>query len=194
MRVDPEAYRRLDLRAHALLADAPLHDVWAVDLPGGEARTLLDLRAALGERGGVTGASPAVRLLSRLRGALGRRLGWDREAGRAPARSYLDRLSDADREASRIAPGTREGPFRVLYVTPHESVSEVRNATVHAFSVFALAPRPGVGQRLYLAVHVRPVGRITAWYMRLIDPFRRLVVYPALLRHIRAAWTRDGDG
>jgi len=192
VRVGAEAYRGLDLRAHALLADAPLHDVWAVDLPGGETRTLLDLRDALGERG-AAGASPAVRLLFRLRGALGSWLGWDREPVGAPAGSYLGRLSDADREASRVVPGTREGPFRVLYVTPRESVSEVRNATVHAFSVFALAPRPGVGQRLYLAVHVRPVGRITAWYMRLIDPFRHLVVYSALLRHIRAAWTRSGD-
>jgi hypothetical protein len=36
------------------------------------------------------------------------------------------------------------------------------------------------------------VGRITAWYMRLIDPFRRVVIYPAVLRHIRAVWSRGG--
>ena len=34
MRIDPAEYWRLDLRAHALLAGAPLHDVWAVDLGG----------------------------------------------------------------------------------------------------------------------------------------------------------------
>jgi hypothetical protein len=29
--------------------------------------------------------------------------------------------------------------------------------------------------------------------MRLIDPFRRLIVYPAVLRHIRAEWARRDD-
>ena len=35
MRVAPEVYRRLPLEVHALLADVPLQDVSAVDLPGG---------------------------------------------------------------------------------------------------------------------------------------------------------------
>lgn len=36
----------------------------------------------------------------------------------------------------------------------------------------------------------RSVGCITAPYMRLIDPFRRFIVYPALLRAVHAAWMR----
>ncbi len=35
---------------------------------------------------------------------------------------------------------------------------------------------------------------MTAPYMRLIDPFRRFIVYPALLRSIRTAWMRDFAG
>ena len=58
------------------------------------------------------------------------------------------------------------------------------SATVHAFLVLAFVERPE-GQRLYWAVYVRPVGRFTRWYMALIDPFRRLIVYPALLRQLR---------
>jgi hypothetical protein len=76
-------------------------------------------------------------------------------------------------------------------VSPREAISEIENATVHAFSVFALLERSH-GYRLYWGIYVRPVGRITAWYMRLIDPFRRVIIYPALLRYIRAAWSR-GD-
>lgn len=189
MRVPVEEYAALDLRAQALLADAPLHDVWAVDLPGGgPGRTILDLRAVM-EGARVTSANGAVRLLFGLRARLGRAFGWDREPAQAPAESYLHRLTAADREGSLVPPGTREGAFRVLYASPREAVSEIHNATVHAFSVFALREQAS-GYRLYWAVHVRPVGRITAWYMRLIDPFRRGVIYPAVLRRVRDAWER----
>jgi hypothetical protein len=35
---------------------------------------------------------------------------------------------------------------------------------------------------------VRSVGRLTPVYLALIDPFRKLIVYPSLLRRIRASW------
>jgi hypothetical protein len=185
--VDAEEYQRLDLRAHALLAGVPVHDVWAVDLPRhGPARTVVDLRELLSKRG-LLGTNAAVRLLFGMRAALGRALGWDREPPDGFAESFQHRLTAVDRESSLVAPGTREGPFRVLFVSPQEAISEIRNATVHAFSVFALVDR-GSSYRLYWAIHVLPVGRITGWYMALIDPFRRAVVYPSVLRHIRAAW------
>ena len=185
----PGIEKDVDLRAQSLLADVPLHDVWAVELPGGGAgRTLIDLRTLLSVEN-LTAANAAVRFLFGLRAWLGRAFGWDREPSRAPRESFLSRLSAADREASVVPPGTPEGPFRVLFVSPRESISEIRNATVHAFSVFAWVERSS-GYRLYWAVYVRPVGRITGWYMRLIDPFRRVIVYPAVLRSIRAAWTR----
>jgi len=37
---------------------------------------------------------------------------------------------------------------------------------------------------------VRSVSRFTPIYMALIDPFRKLIVYPSLLRGIRAKWNR----
>ncbi len=76
-------------------------------------------------------------------------------------------------------------------MSPREAISEIRNSTVHGFSVFALLERSS-DYRLYWAIYVRPVGRITTWYMRLIDPFRRVIIYPAVLRHIRAVWSRSG--
>ena len=91
-----------------------------------------------------------------------------------------------------MAPGTPEGPFQVLFVSKREMISEIQNSTVHAFSVFALLEHAS-GYRLFWAIYVRPRGRITWWYMRLIDPFRRVIIYPAILRSIRAAWRRDVD-
>jgi hypothetical protein len=191
VRVTAEEYRRIDLRAHSLLSGVPLHDVWAVDLPGrGPGRTLVDLRALLAEQD-LPEIHPLVSLLFGLRARLGRLLGWDRASHRVSEESFLHGLSTTDHESSLVPPGTREGPFRVLYVFPREALSEVRNSTVHAFSVFALLERQ-TGYRLYWAIYVRPVGRITTWYMCLIDPFRRAIIYPLVLRHIRKVWSR-GD-
>lgn len=187
MRVAAEEYERLELRAHSLLADVPLHDVWVTELPGGGGgRNILDLRAFLSVEN-LTAANVAVRFLFGLRARLGRVLGWDREPPEASRESYLLRLSAEDRERSLVAAGTPEGPFLVLYVSPREAISEIQNATVHGFSVFALTENPS-GYRLYWGIYVRPVGRISAWYMRLIDPFRRFIIYPAILRRVRVLW------
>jgi hypothetical protein len=189
VRATPEEYERINLRAHTLLADVPLHDLWRVELPGGgPGRTIVDIRALLSMES-ITAANGAVRLLFGLRAWLGQLFGWDREPPEAPRESFLQRLSAADRESSLVAAGTPEGPFRVLFVSPQEAISEIQNATVHGFSVFALVERTS-DYLLYWAIYVRPVGRITSYYMRLIDPFRRAIIYPAALRHIRAIWAR----
>ena len=67
-------------------------------------------------------------------------------------------------------------------------MSEIRNATVHAFSCMALVPLAS-GYRLYWAIYVKPVSRLTPLYMVLIEPFRRFIVYPAILRRLRTRWT-----
>jgi hypothetical protein len=186
VKIERVEYAELPLRAHELLEGAPLHDVWAVDLPGGgPGRTVLDLQTvAPMER--LARGSRAVRFLFDLRGWLGRIFGWDRDAGSA-AQSFVTRLTEADRRASLVPPGTMQGIQRVLFVSETEAISEIRNATVHGVVVVALLPR-GDGYRAIWAIYVQPVGRITAWYMRLIDPFRRLLIYPTLLRRMRALW------
>ncbi len=113
--------------------------------------------------------------------------GWDaRETDRAD-RSYLHHLTPALRARSRVEPGTPDGPFRVLYVLDRESLAELQNATVHAFLSAALVPTPG-GYRLYWAVYVKPVSWLTPFYMALIEPFRRWIVYPSIFRRLAKAW------
>lgn len=161
MRASAEEYARIDLRAHSLLEGVPLHDVWVVELPGGgPGRTIEDLRPLLSLENLAT-INPAVRALFALRGWLGRVFGWDHDSS-----------------------------FQDSFVSSQEAISEIRNSTVHAFSVFALVEGTA-GYTLYWAIYVRPLGSITRWYMRLIDPFRRFLIYPAALRYIRAAWERN---
>lgn len=189
MRVTPAEFRTVNLRCHAFLADVPLHDVWAIPLDGGgPGRTIRDAHAILfGSR--RARAKLAVRGLFTLRWALGRVFGWDDERHDPLALSYMHRLTEADRLQSGVPPGTREGRFRVLYVFANEALSELRNATVHGFLALALTPRPE-GYTLYMAVYVSPVRRLTPFYMALIEPFRRFIVYPALCRDAQRGWSR----
>ena len=57
-------------------------------------------------------------------------------------------------------------------------------------------PRSGLGADVhglsaFWAIYVLPVSVWTRPYMTLIDPFRRRLVYPALLRRIHESWARQ---
>jgi len=185
-RIDPREFRERPLRVHAVLHDVPLEDVWAIRLRGGgPGRTIQDVRAAF--VAGVAAAPPLVKALFRVRSLIGAWLGWDQERPEWKTESYADRLSAADRARSLAAPGTPDGRLSLLYRFEDEQLSERRNATVHAFSSLSMRPTPG-GYLVYLAVYVQPVHRGTGWYMMAIAPFRRLFVYPAIIRSVQRAW------
>lgn len=188
-RADPAEYRELPLRAHELLCDVELHDVWQVDLPHHGFDYTIEAVRPLFAMESLASINLAVRALFALRGWLGRVFRWDADGSAAqdPSESFLGRLTPADHEESLVEPGAPDPPFTVLYVHRHEAVGEIRNATVHAFSVLAMQPR-FEDYRLYWAIYVRPVGRITGFYMALIGPFRRFIVYPSILRHVHRTW------
>jgi len=186
VRVSPQQFLALPLEVHGVLADVPLRDVSAVDLPGGgPGRTLTDVRALFGPRRQV---NPVVRWLFGLRHLLGRLFGWDDAAHERPELSYRARLRPELIWRSLEPPGSADGPFRILYLLEREGLQEIRNATVHAFLAYALVDAPA-GYRLYWAIYVKPVSWFTPIYMALIEPFRRFVVYPSLLRRLRQAWS-----
>jgi hypothetical protein len=192
MRIDPDEFRARPLRVHALLHDVPLEDAWAVPLSGGGAgRTVQDLRAVMAA--GRDAAPAVVQGLFWLRGCIGGLFGWDHGRPAWKAESYADRLSPADRAQSLAAPGTPDGKFSLLYRFEDEQLSELRNATVHAFASLSIRPTPG-GYLAYVGVFVRPVHRFTRLYMAGIAAFRRLVVYPAIIRKMQSAWAKRYGG
>jgi hypothetical protein len=190
--ISEREFERLPLRVHQFLAGVPLHDVWAVDLPSPRAGITLDefLRAA-NER--LFTPTRVARGLLRLRLRVGRLFGWDRPgASTQAAPTFADRLTDADRARSLAPTGVREGPdglFRVVYRFQNEKLVELINRTVHAAALSALVENAN-RYRFYFAVYVRSVGPWTPFYMAAIDPFRKLIVYPSLLRSARANWDR----
>jgi hypothetical protein len=172
----------------AFLADVPLHDVWVVRLRGGgSGRDIRDVQK-LFFGGGMGQQTPIVIGLAGLRGLLGFAFRWDAGMEGDPASSYMHRLTDADRERSFVEPDHDRGAFfRRIYIFEHEALLEIINRTVHAFFAMGMAPADD-GYTLYWAIYVKRVNWFTPYYMTLVDPFRRLFVYPVWMRRLEHGW------
>jgi len=181
--ISPEEFHAAPLRVHTFLADVPLHDVWAVDLPKLREGVTLDelLRRPRQEFSGPS------RALFRLRFFLGRIFGLEEQPRNAAAAAFANRLTTEDRTRSSEAAGTPEGPFRVVYRFENEQLLEVQNRTVHGAALTALVETTD-SYRYYFAIYVANVGWFTPLYMALIDPFRRRIIYPGLLKLVRSRW------
>jgi hypothetical protein len=186
--ISTQEFEQLPLRVHDFLAGVPLHDVWAIDLPRTRSGITLDefLRTA---SSCLLTPPPLGRVLLNIRLFVGRLLGWDREPAATAWETFATRMTTADRSRSLAPAGTREGLFRVVYRFENEQLLEVINRTAHAAALSALVETENA-YRFYFGVYVRSVSRFTPIYMALIDPFRKLVVYPSLLRAVRAKWDK----
>jgi hypothetical protein len=116
-----------------------------------------------------------------------------------PAEATLDDL-EAELRKRRPAPATAalfgvrralaplldrgSAGFVPVFIEPEERLYRIENATVTALLHVSLVDR-----RPRLAVYVRPHGWFGRAYLALIEPFRRYVVYPSLLRRARASVT-----
>jgi hypothetical protein len=176
-------YLSMDLRVHALLADVPPHDVWVAHLSGGgTGRTLVDVHASMA--GGVTGhetvtlaaAVTAYMLMARV-------LGLARDECIDTLSSMRQRLTESDRARSIYRPG--EHGF--VYYFEREALLEIQTCAANALYAFALEPEE-TGYALYWGVYAVRVSWVTPHYMRLIDPVRRLVVFPSFLQRIEHRW------
>ena len=181
---DPEAYLHTDPRAHTLLADVPLHDVWVAHLRGGGGEVSMeDVRRLLMD--GFQGQhSPAMIGTVAVRSLLGTMFGWDADGCEGISDSYVSRLSIQDRERSLHEPG--EGSW--IYTFEREALAEIINCTVHAFVALTLQPVED-GYDFYWAFYVKPVSWVTPYYMGLITPFRRTLIYPSIIDAVEREWS-----
>jgi hypothetical protein len=201
MKLPKTAHTSRPWRAHAFTGDFELEDVWELPTPGGpdDLGRLVDMTAA--GRFADGREYPAVfRALFALRWKLGEIFGWDKAdfgVGQR-VRSLRERLPADLLEAPRgpdrrEAPGRTEvdGPpiFTSVYQTHDEWVSEGANKTVHSLMHIGWVPdATGAGYHAQMAVLVKPNGLLGKAYIAAIKPFRRLIIYPALMRSIERQW------
>ena len=188
--IPPAEFYAIPLRVHTFLADVPLHDVWAVDLPTHRDGVTLSEFLRRANQGGINKLPPVARALFRLRLFLGRIFRLEAEPKDALAASFGSRLTPEDRARSSVVSGTLEGMFRVIYRFENEQLLEIQNRTVHGAALSALVEKAD-SYRFYFAIYLRRRAWITPLYMGLIDPFRKWIIYPAMLKNIRATWEQN---
>jgi hypothetical protein len=204
MRIPNAVHEAHPWRIREIAPDFRVEDVWALPAHGdtGDFDTLLDVMASLDFR---SSTSLPARVLWGTRDLLGRWLDLGRisvpiddtaeAAGKLPIpgtneTSLADRLPEDLRDTAD--PHFGSTPFVPLYRTDDEYAAELSNRTVHGVLHLAWLDQGDGLHQGQMAVYVKPRGLLGQGYMSLIKPFRYLVVYPALMRHIERAWTARG--
>jgi len=185
MRLPNAAQTSRPWRIHELIEDFRLEDVWALPTRGtaDDFRRLVHLIAS----GDPTRSSPRpVRLLWAVRWKVGKFLGWDNHDARSGVPMLRDRLP-ADLRAGPSGPEFAALPFTSLYLLDDEWAAETANRTMRGVLHLGWVP-DGTVFRGQMAVYVKPSGLLGTGYMAAIRPFRRLIVYPQMLRQIGRAW------
>ncbi|MES1193775.1 MAG: DUF2867 domain-containing protein [Solirubrobacterales bacterium] len=189
MRLPNTAHTSQPWRIHELTTDFRLEDVWALPTPGGPNDFPLVVQAfAAGDP--AQGPSRISRALWTIRWKVGSVLGWDDPDTGLDSRvpTLRDRLPDDLRDAP-AGPEFDDLPFTPLYLTDDEFAAEIANKTVHAVMHLSWVP-DGTrnGYHTQMAVLVKPNGLFGNAYMAAIKPFRHLIVYPQMMRHVDQLW------
>lgn len=199
MRKPPEQHRARPWRVHDLAPDFDLWDVWEFPITaqperGDSLAKFWRLFVALEREMSETGL---VGFLFKIRKVLGRWFGWDephasRSIPGCREHTVRDRLEPTIREEvdePRLGPVDGEG-FNFVYRDESESLHELSNSTVHALLHLGwVEVQPGLFAP-QIAVYTKARGLLGKMYLKLIEPFRRLIVYPGMMRAVARAWPR----
>jgi uncharacterized protein DUF2867 len=188
VRLSAAAHTSRPWRIHEIAGDFELEDVWALPTPGGRDDFHL-LAEGFASADPSRSPSAPVRALFALRWKLGDLLGWDGPG--AGIGSRVDTLRDrlpADLRAAGAGPPFEGLPFTPLYLLADEWAAEIANRTMHGVLHLGWVPDGSGRYRGQMAVLVKRNGRLGTAYMAAIRPFRRLLVYPQMLRDIERRW------
>jgi Protein of unknown function (DUF2867) len=184
VRLPDSAHTSRPWRIHELTPDFELEDVW--ELPAtGEPGDFSRLVAGFATGDPVEGHSRAGRVLWAVRWKLGEPLGWDAAgAGLGGRVASLRNRLPADLRDAPAGPEFDALPFSSVYLLDDEWAAEIANRTMHGVLHIGRVPGANGGFRTQMAVLVKRNGLLGTAYMAAIRPFRRLIVYPAMLRRI----------
>lgn len=138
-----------------------------------------------------------ARSLVFLRVYLGEIFGLDKKINFLPIpgsieTSIKDRLSFEDQKRSLAESseedGDNEGLWRTVYLYENELLTELSNDTVHALMHLGWVHKSGNIFTARLAIYAKPRGNLGMLYMKLIMPFRQLIIYPALMEDVKNRW------
>lgn len=179
-------------KAHSLLPDFELEDVWRVPVVLKEEHSLsMFMDQFRKSNTQIIQAGSVVGLLFKLRFFLGRIFQWDEkpETNHLVPGSIRERYALSENLSFENLPDPGKGDFIPVYILENEFLSEIENKTVHA-ALHLGRVRSDKEYSIQMAVYVKPKGRFGKIYMQLIRPFRHWIVYPALMKLVSTSWER----
>jgi hypothetical protein len=185
MRLPAAAHTSRPWRIHEFTRDFRLEDVWGLPATGGE-DDFPRLVMLMASHDPSQSSAAAVRALFALRWKLGELLGVDGAGLGSRVPTLRERLA-ADLRA-KPGPAFDALPFNSLYLLNHEWAAEIANRTMHGVMHLGWIPDGTGGFRGQMVVLVKPNGLFGSAYMAAIKPFRRLIVYPLVMRDIEQRW------
>lgn len=196
MRLQNSAHARHPWVIAKIAPDFNLLDVWALPVTGDrdDFAAVVETMASFDPTGKRFSASHA---LFWIRFRLGELFGWDDPAKKRPISGCNEttlsaRLPDDlrgsanDPESGAMQPAA--GSFVPLYRTDTEWAAELSNSTVHGVLHLGWVEQADGRYRAQMGVYVKARGTRGEIYLKLIQPFRHFIVYPALMRGIGRAW------
>jgi hypothetical protein len=201
VRLPNSAHETHDWVISKIAPDFKLLDAWALPVEGGpdDREAAMELLASFDP---THAGSVLTRALFAVRIFLGTLFGWDDSSKKRPIPGCTETTLSArlpkELRGSATTPAINEtmqgiaGGFNPLYRTDDEWAAEISNETVHGVLHLAWVEQGDGRYRAQMGVYVKPRGRLGELYMLLIQPFRHLFVYPALMRHIGRAWESRG--
>lgn len=78
--------------------------------------------------------------------------------------------------------------FRPVYLFDDESLHELSNDTVHGLIHVGWIKKNDNNYTATMAIYVIPRGIYGKVYLKLIEPFRRHIVYPGMMKAIKEQW------
>ena len=191
MRINKEEHLKHAWRVHKLLPDLRIEDVWLLPVELEPDQSVVELNHAFVQALGETSNKGLAGMLFRLRFFLGRVFGWE-DADKAnealPEGSIRERYAHQEGLSALDVGFEGFADFVPVYGNRKEMLSEIENETVLVAAHFGRVPNGQGKYAVQMTVYVKPKGRFGAFYMQLIKPFRRWIVYPYLLKMIGGQW------
>jgi hypothetical protein len=189
-RVANELQFRRPWRIHEVLGDFPLEDLWHLPQLTGTAEEFDDLIALIAGANPAVEGPVAVRFLWNTRDLLGTWFGLGTIASAVPEPPADSLMGSVPEDLRGSAAGIRFAslPFHPLYRTDTEFAAEVANRTMHGVMHLGWIDQGDGTYFPQMAVYVRPNGWFGRAYMQFIKPFRYVIVYPALEKHLLTLW------
>lgn len=201
--IDKKSHNSQPWKVHEIAKDFILLDVWEYPVLADKSKDqdflfflkMIQQPTADKANKSVSIKFQAARLLISLRVFLGKILGLDKNINTLPVpgcqeSSIKERLSMKDRKRSLelselgIIDSNNE-TWRIVYLYEDEMLTELSIDVVHVLMHLGWVHKSGNFFKARLAVYAKPRGMIGKVYMKLIMPFRRTIIYPALMENIK---------